>query len=66
MLDILQQIYLTKKVVLISVYFLQEDVVQMVLIVNIIIEYLQTSNVNLLIKIKMFLEEHDFPVLEKT
>jgi hypothetical protein len=66
MLDILQQIYLTKKVVFISVYSLQEDVVQMVLIVNIIIEYLQTSNVNLLIKIKMFLEEHDFPVLEKT
>ncbi len=46
MLDIQQQIFLIKKVEPIFVYFLREDAVQMVLIVNTIIEFRHKNNPN--------------------
>ncbi len=66
MLDIRLPIYSIKKVGHIFVYFLQEDVVQMELIVNFIIEYRLLNKVVLLTNLKMFSEEPDFQLLDKT
>ena len=66
MLDIQLLIYSIKKVERIFVYFLQEVVVQMELIVNFIIEYHLLNKVALLINQKMFSEEPDFQLLDKT
>jgi hypothetical protein len=66
MLDIQQLICSMKKVEPIFVYFLQEGAAQMELIVNIIIEYHLLNNQVLLTNQKMFLEEPDFLLLDKT
>ncbi len=66
MLDIQLLICLIKKVEHIFVYFLQEDAVQMGSIVNIIIEYHLLNKVASLTNLKMFLEEPDFQLLDRT